>query len=234
MSRTRKIDSDEARVLGVLMEKEQTTPDAYPMTIKSVIAGCNQRTSREPVTDLSETQVVEALDRLRRDALAWRSQGARAERWEHLLDRRWGLDRRRKAVMTLLLVRGPQSPGEIKTRAERMFGFASKDEVESLLAEMAAEVDPLVEELRRRAGHRETRWQHLMAADGGAVVTAEIESVEEPPVRADAEARAEPPREGSATARLAQLEEAVDEMRRTVEELKEELRSLRRRLGDEG
>jgi len=238
MSRTRQLDFEESRVLGALMEKEQTTPDAYPLTINALIAACNQKTSREPVTELSETEVVEALDRLRRDALAWRTEGARVERWEHLLDRRWILDRRRKAIMTLLLLRGPQTAAELKTRSDRLASFASRDEVESLLGEMAAEVDPLVQELPRQPGQRETRWRHLMGLEGGVegVATGAAEASAGSAPASPPRPAAVPPADGRpptmAGDRLARVEEALDELRRTLFELQGEVKELRRRLGD--
>lgn len=166
MSRTRKLDPIEVRVLGALLEKEQTTPDQYPLTINAVIAACNQKTNREPVTSLTETEVVEALDRMREDVLTWRSQGSRVERWQQSVDRRWGLDKRSKAIMTLLLLRGPQTVGELRTRSERMHHFDSVEEVEESLRKLADGFDALVCELPRQPGKRETRWMHLESAEG--------------------------------------------------------------------
>lgn len=165
MPRTRPLDPVEIRVLGALLEKEQTTPDQYPLTTRAVIAASNQKTNREPVTDLTETEVTEALDRLRADVLVWRSQTARAEKWEHRLSRRWELDPRAKAVMTLLLLRGPQTPGELRSRADRLHGFDSVDEVEATLEHLAAGPDPLVLELPRQPGQRETRWMHRVGRE---------------------------------------------------------------------
>src|SRR5262245_4411211 len=116
MALHRKLTAHEIRVLGCLLEKEQTTPDQYPLTVNTLIAASNQKTNRAPVLELSETEVVGALDSLRHEALAWRSEGARSERWEHLLDRRWSLDKPAKAVITLLLLRGPQTPAELRGR----------------------------------------------------------------------------------------------------------------------
>ncbi len=114
----RKLDFAEVRVLGSLLEKEQTNPETVPMTVNALIAACNQKTNREPVMQLTETEVVEALDRLRAEVLVWRTEGARTERWQQSVVRRWGLDRAGKALMTLLLLRGPQTPGELRTRSE--------------------------------------------------------------------------------------------------------------------
>lgn len=233
MSRTRKLDAIEIRVLGVLLEKEQTTPDQYPLTTLAVVSGCNQKTNREPVTDLTETEVTEALDRLREDVLAWRTQSARAERWEHRLDRRWQLDPASKAVMTLLLLRGPQTPGELRTRADRMHSFESVAEVEGVLQRLSEGDDPLVRELPRRPGQRESRWMHL---EGTEELPSEV--ADEPSERAERPAPRPAPRAPGSTsgsssgsisgdARLARLEAAVDELREAVAELRDEVRALR-------
>ena len=154
MSRTRKLDAVEIRVLGALLEKEQTTPEQYPLTANAVIAACNQKTNRDPVTHFTETEVVEALDR------------------------RWGLDKKSKAIMTLLLLRGPQTAGELRTRGERMYAFASVAEVEGTLAKLADGFDALVCELPRQPGQRETRWVHLESAEGD---HRELEATAPPP-----------------------------------------------------
>jgi uncharacterized protein YceH (UPF0502 family) len=242
VSRTRKLDPVEIRVLGALLEKEQTTPEQYPLTTLAVVAACNQKTNREPVTDLSETEVTEALDRLREDVLAWRTQTARAERWEHRLDRRWELDKRAKAVMTLLLLRGPQTPGELRTRAERLCSFESVEEVEATLQRFASGFDALVRELPRRPGQREARWTHregLDEAQDGRATGGEEERPRIParePETPIAEARGtEAPtgRRPAADERLERLEEAVAELRGTVDTLRDQLRELRSELGVE-
>ena len=158
----RKLDPVEIRVLGSLLEKEQTTPEAYPLTVNSVLLACNQKTNREPVMDLTEGQVVEALERLRLEVLVWRTEGARSEKWQQSVVRRWGLDRSGKALMTLLLLRGAQTPGELRTRGERMQPFGSVQEVEEALQRMAGIDEPLVRELPRRPGQKENRWIHLV------------------------------------------------------------------------
>jgi uncharacterized protein YceH (UPF0502 family) len=242
VSRTRKLDPVEIRVLGALLEKEQTTPEQYPLTTLAVVAACNQKTNREPVTDLSETEVTEALDRLREDVLAWRTQTARAERWEHRLDRRWELDKRAKAVMTLLLLRGPQTPGELRTRAERLHPFESVEEVEETLQRLASGFDALVRELPRRPGQREARWTHREGVDevqDGRATGGEEERPKAParePEKPIAEARGtEAPtgRRPPAEERLERLEREVGELRETVEALREQLRALRAELGVE-
>jgi uncharacterized protein YceH (UPF0502 family) len=158
----RQLDAVEIRVLGSLLEKEQTNPESSPLSVNALIAACNQKTNREPVMELTEGQVVDALERLRQDVLVWRTESARAERWQQSVVRRWGLDRAGKALMTLLLLRGAQTPGELRTRSERLHPFASLQEVEEALQRMAAIDEPLVRELPRRPGQKEIRWIHLV------------------------------------------------------------------------
>ncbi|RMH20209.1 MAG: DUF480 domain-containing protein [Acidobacteria bacterium] len=205
MARTRSLDAIEIRVLGALMEKEQTTPDHYPLTINGVIAACNQKSNREPVMKLTETEVVEALDRLAADVLAWRNVGPRSERWEHRLDRRWNLDRPKKAVMTLLLLRGAQTAGELRGRSERLHRFAGVAEVEAVLGELASGPEPLVRQLPRLPGKRETRWIHLVG-DEAAEEALTAAAAAPPPSRAGDEA----------AARLDALEKDVADLRRQL------------------
>lgn len=164
----RRLDAIECRVLGALLEKEQTTPEYYPMTLNSLVAACNQKTNRDPVTELDEDEVRGALDRLRKHVLAWNTEGSRAERWRHALDRRWRLEPATKALITLLLLRGPQTPGELRARSERMHRFGSPAEVEAALRELATGREPLARELPRAPGQKENRWMHLAGEDAGA------------------------------------------------------------------
>lgn len=227
MPRTRPLDFYELRVLGALMEKEQATPDHYPMTVNALIAACNQKTNRDPVTKLTETEVVETLDRLRLDVLTWRSEGARVERWEHRLDRRWHLTPQRKALMTLLMLRGPQTPGELKSRSERLCSFASVTEVEATLQDLAeGDEDALVRELARRPGQRERRWAHIVGDE-------QLEAAPESAVVEESRP-AEPakPRGPSGIERIEKLESSVGELASGLESLRAELLALRRRLGD--
>ena len=205
----RQLDSVEIRVLGTLLEKEQTTPEACPLTVHAIVAGCNQKTNREPVMELSEGQVVDALERLRQDVLVWRSEGARAEKWQQSVVRRWGLDRAGKALMTLLLLRGAQTVGELRTRAERLVAFGSLEEVEEALRRMAGIDEPLVAEQPRRPGQKETRWIHLV----GEVPEPAPAELAEPPVAA---AHAGP----TLTSRVERLEETVRRLEEELAELK--------------
>src|SRR5436305_14095443 len=159
----RPLDAVEIRIVGSLLEKEQTTPEVYPLTVAALLAACNQKTNREPVLEVSETAVVDALERLRQEVLVGRKEGARTERWSQSVSRRWGLDTAgKRALLTLLLLRGPQTAGEMKSRSERLHAFASIAEVEETLGRLARDEEPLVAELARRPGQKETRWTHLV------------------------------------------------------------------------
>jgi uncharacterized protein YceH (UPF0502 family) len=160
----RPLEPAEVRVLGALLEKEQTTPELYPLTVNALIQACNQKTAREPVMELSEGAVHGALRQLLQDDLVSRSEGARVTRWHHALSRRWGLDPGRRAAMTVLLLRGPQTPGEIRGRSERLHAFATVGELEDALLALAAGPEPLVRELTKGPGQKEARWAHLVGA----------------------------------------------------------------------
>jgi uncharacterized protein YceH (UPF0502 family) len=206
----RPLDPVEVRVLGALLEKELLTPDVYPLTLPGLVAACNQRTSREPVTDLTAAEVTGGLDRLRELVLAWKVTGGRTDKWEHNLDAKWHLEKPAKALVALLLLRGAQTAAELRTRAERMHEFPTVDAVEELLRTMAAHVEPLVVELPRRPGQKETRWSHLA---GGA-----------PAEEASAPRSAAPTGPSSIERRLLALEERLAV-------LEAELATLKRSLG---
>lgn len=219
----RPLDAVEIRVLGVLLEKEQTTPEVYPLTVNALIAGANQKTNRDPVMDVTETEVVDALDRLREHVLVWRVEGARSERWKQSVSRRWGLETRAvRALLTTLLLRGPQTAGELRSRSERLHPFESVEEVEATLKQLAGEFEPLVAELPRQPGRKEIRWTHLVgdpaereaAAAAGSAATAASEPDEARP--------AADPRP-SLAARLERLEETVARLAAELESLKSQL-----------
>lgn len=153
------------RVLGALLEKEQTTPELYPLTVNSLIQACNQKTAREPVLELSEGAVHGALRELYREGLVSRTEGPRVTRWSQAVDRRWDLDPGRKAAITLLLLRGPQTGGELRNRSERLHAFATLGDIDESLRSLSAPPEPLVRELPRGPGQKETRWTHLLGGE---------------------------------------------------------------------
>ncbi|MCC6438255.1 MAG: YceH family protein [Acidimicrobiales bacterium] len=162
------LTAEDVRVLGCLIEKELTTPEQYPLTTNSLRLACNQKTNREPVVDYSDVDVDQAMLRLRQAGLARTvsSQGMRASKHKHVLGEAWGLDRRAQALLGALLVRGPQTAGELRTRTDRAAGFESLGEVESVLASLAARTpEALVVRLERRPGQKEERWAHLLCGD---------------------------------------------------------------------
>jgi uncharacterized protein YceH (UPF0502 family) len=216
----RKLDPVEIRVLGVLLEKEQTTPEACPLSLNAVIAGANQKTNREPVMQLSEEQVGDALERLRQEVLVWRTEGARTERWQQSVVRRWGLDRAGKALMTLLLLRGPQTAGELRSRSERMFELGSLQEVEAALRAMAEIDEPLVQEMPRRPGQKETRWTHLVGDIPEPVEEAPRGAAEPAAYTPPADLAPSPTALSSLSSRLSRLEEIVTRLSDDVETLK--------------
>ncbi len=161
----RPFDPIEVRVLGALLEKEQTTPEYYPLTLNALVAACKQRSNREPVMQLTLAEVRSALERLSEDVLVWRVEGSRVDRWKHNLDRRWQLEGDEKAVMTLLMLRGPQTPGELRSRSERLRPFRDTTEVEDVLERLATSSEPMTVQLPRQPGQREVRWSHLLSGE---------------------------------------------------------------------
>ncbi|MEM6454579.1 MAG: DUF480 domain-containing protein [Acidobacteriota bacterium] len=246
MAAIRPLDPYEIRVLGVLLEKEQTTPDAYPLTTNAVVAGCNQKSNRSPVLQLTETDVTETLDRLREDVLVWRSASARSERWEHRLDRRWHLDAPTKAVITLLLLRGSQTPGELRTRSARMHPFGSPNEVEAVLEARTSGPDALFRAQSRRPGQREVRWDHIVGTEAPADAVPEDDAEAAALAAEVAAQRVAGPSGATYAGRLDQLEQSLadviaaldvlraahDALRTEHDALAEAHQALRIRLGD--
>jgi uncharacterized protein YceH (UPF0502 family) len=157
------LDPNSLRVLGALMEKEMTTPDAYPLTVNSLISACNQRSSRDPVMDMTEDEVRTGLHILQdREIIAAARDSGRVPRYEHRIRTVLSLRRDETAVLCLLLLRGPQTPGELRSRADRMHPFEELAQVQSTLDRMAGREEPLVRVLPRAPGSREARWMHLL------------------------------------------------------------------------
>jgi uncharacterized protein len=153
----------EARVLGVLAEKQRTVPDSYPMTLNALVAGCNQKTSRDPVMEVSEAQAREALDSLRGMNLAIETSGGRVLRYEHNIERVLQIPSQSTAVLAVLMLRGPQTAGELRINCDRLHKFNDISAVEGFLQELAGRpAGALVVELARQPGARENRWTHLL------------------------------------------------------------------------
>jgi uncharacterized protein YceH (UPF0502 family) len=156
----------QARVLATLLEKARTVPDSYPLTLNALVTGCNQKTSRDPVMQVTESEAQEALEGLRRMALAVEINSQRATRWEHNFPRGVGVPDQSAVLLGLLMLRGPQTAGELRINAERWHRFADISSVEAFLAELQERSDekggPLVVLLPRAPGAREPRWAHLL------------------------------------------------------------------------
>ncbi|MFZ5555315.1 MAG: YceH family protein [Pseudomonadota bacterium] len=153
----------EARVLGVLIEKQHTVPDTYPLSLNALVAGCNQKSSRNPVLKATEAQVQEAVDSLRHLSLVIESSGSRVARYAHNTERVLHIPDQATALLAVLMLRGPQTPGELRINSERLHKFADISAVEAFLAELAERpAGALVRELPRQPGARENRWAHLL------------------------------------------------------------------------
>lgn len=198
-----RLDPVEARVLGALIEKEITTPDYYPMTLNALVSACNQKSNRHPVVTFGEDAVLDALDRLRPKKLVLKmvSSGSRADKYAHRLSEVWNLGRREAALLCVLLLRGPQTPGELRDRTERMHAFEDLAGVESCLRRLEEEPLKLVTQLPRQPGTKELRWAHLLSGE----------------VKLE-EMRAERP--SSLEAEVAELRERVEELSRQFAEFR--------------
>jgi uncharacterized protein len=158
-------DAVEVRVLGCLIEKQRTTPDVYPLSLNALRLACNQSTNRDPVVEYDEPTIRQALERLdrKRWARLASGRGSRAAKFRHLLDDALGLDGAETSLLAVLMLRGPQTPGELKQRTERLHTFESTGEVEQTLERLSGR--ELVSRLDRRPGQKEERWEHLLGAD---------------------------------------------------------------------
>jgi uncharacterized protein len=196
----------ELRVLGALIEKESTTPEYYPMSLNSLLAACNQKTNRWPVTDYTEGDVRAGLDGLKaRGFAASITGGARVTKFAERFTEKLNLGRRETAILCVLMLRGQQTVGEIKGRTERMYGFADLDETETVLQKMMDRAEgPLVQKLPHAPGTKEPRYAQTL---GGAVEAASVQALQ-PPDRISA-----------VEAEVARLREEVTELRRRLDEV---------------
>ncbi|MFZ6748982.1 YceH family protein [Undibacterium sp. Ren11W] len=159
------LDAFEVRVLAVLAEKEATTPDNYPMSLNALVNGCNQLSSRDPVMSLSESKVLEVLDHLAQKKLVGviNQAGARVVKYEHRMRIKWMLEQDRLAALTVLMLRGPQTAGEIRSRAGRLHEFATVQALEASLDFLMDKYPPFVARLARAPGNKEARYAHLLS-----------------------------------------------------------------------
>ncbi|MBI4891078.1 MAG: YceH family protein [Acidobacteria bacterium] len=164
------LDPIEARVLGCLAEKDLATPEYYPLSLNALTNACNQKSNREPVVEWDDTTVREGLVRLRERHLATfvSEAGSRVEKFRHRLNEEFNFSRGELAVLTVLLLRGPQTPGELRQRTERMHSFADIDALMHTLTKLATREQPLVKQLERVAGTKEPRWAHLLSGEPAA------------------------------------------------------------------
>ena len=165
MSELPVLDAKDQRILGALLEKQTTVPASYPLTASALRSACNQSNNRDPVVDL-DLQTVEQAARTLKDRgllrIVWAATGRRTLKYHQILDESLGLELDERALLTVLLLRGEQAPGELRTRTERLYGFADRGEVEACLVRMSQRAEPLVRELERRPGQQDPRWVHLL------------------------------------------------------------------------
>lgn len=216
----RPLSPAEARVLGTLMEKARTVPDSYPMTLNALVTGCNQKSSRDPVMNLADALVLEALDNLRSLHMVMEGSGSRVTRYEHNFARAVGVPDQSAVLLGMLMLRGPQTAGELRLNTERWYKFLDIASVDGFLEELqdrsADKGGPLVVKLARAPGAREQRWAHLLCG----------------PVDTTAVAAA-PSTQGSAATEdeLIALTRRVATLENTVAQLQDQLQNLNEQLG---
>jgi hypothetical protein len=213
------LDEFEVRVLGALLEKEITTPDYYPLSLSALINACNQKSNRDPVMALDESAVRQALDSLNEKGLAGQASSAdsRVPKYAHRLQEVFNFDRREMAVLCVLLLRGPQTPGELRGRTERMYKFEDLGVVESALHRLMDREPPLVKKLARQPGTKESRYAHLLAGEAeGWSAPAETQ----PTVVAGTQDEE----------RITRLEAEVQSLRKEVADLRQQLEDFRKQF----
>lgn len=212
------INEIEARVVGSLVEKQLTTPEYYPLTLNALTAACNQKSNRDPVMSLRDTDVMAAINSLRDKNLVYTFHGStsRTVKYKHMLANVYELEPPSTAVMTLLLLRGPQTAGEIRGRAERLYEFSSISEVQETLDDLARRTEPLVVKLERQPGQKEARYAHLLS---GPVDTAAV-----------AESYSKPQVSGGGNERLDKLESEVERLSVELDDLKQKFQEFSRQF----
>ena len=210
----------ETRVLGSLIEKDITTPDYYPLSLNALVNACNQKNNRDPVMTLDETVVREALSTLQEKRLAGPASGAdsRVTKYEHRSQEAFNFDRREIAIVCVLLLRGPQTPGELRGRTDRMYHFEALEDVVSTLDRLAHREPPLAAMLPRQPGTKESRYMHLFS--GEAPAAADVAQAPTPVTASS----------GSTTERIAKLEEDVATLRSELSEIQQQLAAFRKQF----
>ncbi|WP_354683724.1 YceH family protein [Cupriavidus necator] len=168
----RPLTAVEGRVLGVLVEKQHTVPDTYPLSLNALASGCNQKTARAPVMNVSEADILEAIDGLKGLSLVFEGSSSRVPRFEHNMQRALGIPSQSVALLALLLLRGPQTAAELRLNTARLHAFADISSVEAFLDELANRTPPFVIRLPRAPGARENRWMHLLSGEVSAEISA--------------------------------------------------------------
>lgn len=209
----------ETRVLGVLYEKQRTVPDTYPLSLNALVAGCNQKTSRFPLIEVTEAEVLATIDSLRGPALVIESSGGRVLRYAHNMEKALRLPSQSVALLTVLMLRGPQTAGELRLNCERLHKFADISAVEGFLNELAERPEAaMVVELPRQPGSRENRWAHLLSG-----VPAVEEAMVAAPLAAKSSTDVTASEITALKAKLARLEAEVDTLKSVVAKLCAEL-----------
>ena len=209
----------EARVLGALLEKEITTPDYYPLSLNSLVNACNQKSNRDPVMNLDENSVRDALRTLHDNSLARSVSAAdsRVTKYEHRLQEAFNFDRREAALFCELLLRGPQTSGELRTRAERMHQFDDLSEAQSALQRLMNREPPLVKVLARQPGTKESRYMHLLSDDAKPVSSAAGREIPAAPEQEKMDG-------------LSRLSSEMAELRRDMADLKQQFAAFRKQF----
>jgi uncharacterized protein YceH (UPF0502 family) len=215
----------EARVLGSLIEKDITTPDYYPLSLNALVNACNQKNNRDPVMTLDEAAVRDALALLQEKRMAGPASGAdsRVTKFEHRLQEVFNFDRREIAIVCVLLLRGPQTPGELRSRTDRMYHFEALDDVVSTLDRLAQRQPPLAAILPRQPGTKESRYTHLFSGEPSAADIAEPSNVGRTLLSASAGTN-------STADRLSTLEEEVSRLRHELAEVQQQLVAFRKQF----
>jgi uncharacterized protein YceH (UPF0502 family) len=207
----------ETRVVGVLVEKQHTVPDSYPLTLNALVSGCNQKTSRDPVIEAGEAEVQAAIDRLKSLSMVMESSGGRVMRYAHNAGKVLGIPPQSMALLAVLFLRGPQTPGELRINSERLHKFGDILSVQAFLDELAERRDgALVRELPRQPGARESRWAHLLSGE---------------PVITEAAMSAAGSADAVSVSEMATLRAHMDELQREVATLRETLARVCKELG---